>query len=233
MSKRILLVSGHVSGYNACKETGVNEGDLNIELLRNVQALIGNAADVDVYPVERDWYKDNKAGKSLVDPQSYDYIFEIHFNAGKGNGCSIYLHSDYTGGVSVERSILNRMADLGVRLRGDNGFNRKSTLLNCNICQKAGVDYALIETLFYDNPANMSWYASHKVDVAKAIAYGICSGFGLDAEAADSAAEDSDGRVYTYRVQVGSFKDKEKAEALAESLEAMNYDVYVTKVLVQ
>lgn len=236
MSKKILLVSGHVPGYNKCSETGVNEGDLNVELVGMVEDRLSDYADVNVYPSERDWYKDNRDGKSVVNPKDYDYIFEIHFNAGKGSGTSIYLHSDYKGGVSVEEAILLNMHGLGVRLRGVNGFNRKNTLLNMNICQRYGVDYALIETMFYDNLEDMRFYAAHKANIASAIANGIIAGFGLSvAETeADSIENEAAGNpAYVYRVQIGSFADKQKAEKLLKNLQALNYEGFVVRAIKQ
>ncbi len=59
---KILLVSGHKPGYNACKATGVNESDLNVELVKKRKALLSPYADVATYPYERDMYLDNKSG---------------------------------------------------------------------------------------------------------------------------------------------------------------------------
>lgn len=34
---KILLISGHTSGHNPSQLTGVNEGDLNIELVKKLK----------------------------------------------------------------------------------------------------------------------------------------------------------------------------------------------------
>lgn len=221
---KILLVSGHTSGYNKCSETGVNEGDLNIELVRLLYARLVNYADVQSYPYSKDMYRDNKEGDLAVNLTDYDYIFEVHFNAGKGSGCSIYLHEDYTGGVGVENNILNNLKKLGVKLRGKNGFNRTSTLLNCNTAHKLNIDYALIETLFYDNTYDMEWYTLHKEDVADAVANGIIDGFGL------KQIEAVPTENIRYRVQVGSFSNRENAERLSDSLKDKGYDNFIVTV---
>ena len=83
---RILLVSGHKPGHNACKATGANEGDLNVELTKKLHAQLSPYAQVDVYPYERDMYQDNKNGCLKVNLKDYRYIFEVHFNAGGGLG---------------------------------------------------------------------------------------------------------------------------------------------------
>lgn len=202
--KKILLVSGHVSGYNSCKTTGVNEGDLNIELVNMLYPLLKPYASVTVYPVERDMYKDNKNGVCKVDMASFDYIFEVHFNAYDGNarGTSVQIHSDYKGGISVEQTIVNNLASFGFRKRGDNGITRRSDLLNMNIALKLGVDYALLETCFYDNPSDMNIYKANKAKIAKAIADGIIDAFGLTSSGSSAHSKPSGFKPYMVRVEI-------------------------------
>ena len=179
---KILLVSGHVGGYNKCKATGVNEGDLNIELVKKLKVILDNYAEVSVYPYERDMYKDNKNGCLKVNFKDYDYIFEVHFNAAGGGarGMSVQLHSKYKGGISVEQAIANNIAAIGFKKRGTNGIARRSDLMNMNSCYNRGVDYALLETCFYDNADDLALYKKNKDKVAQAIANGIIDKFGLD-----------------------------------------------------
>lgn len=235
---RILLVSGHTGGYNKCATTGVNEGDLNIELVENIKGILDKYAEVEVYPHERDMYKDLKAGVVLLDLRAFDYIFEVHFNGsdGRGRGTSIFLHTDYNGGVSVEHGILMNMEALGFKLRGEGGFNRKNTLLNMNTAFYAGVDYALIETCFYDNVEDMDRYKVNKHAVAVAIADGIIQGFGLHRNDAVvepvtpevEAPKENEEKVL-YRVQVGAFSNRDRAEAVLQMLKDLGIDGYIKK----
>ena len=179
---RILLVSGHKPGYNACKATGVNEGDLNVELVKKLKALLSLYADVATYPYERDMYLDNKNGCLKANLKDYHYIFEVHFNASGGRGgrgTSVQLHSSYKGGISVEQAIAKNVAAISFKKRGDGGIVRRSDLLNMNTALKLGIDYALIEVCFYDSAADMALYRQKKDAVARAIADGIINGFGL------------------------------------------------------
>lgn len=179
--KKILLVSGHTSGYNYSDITKVNEGDLNIELVKMIHALLSKYAEVTVYPIDRDMYKDNKNGSCKVNMAEFDYIFEVHFNAynGKAYGTNIQIHSDYKGGTTVEQAVIDNIAAFGFRKRGNNGISRRNDLLNMNKALKLGVDYALLETCFYDNVADMNIYNKNKAAIAKAIVDGIVSAFGL------------------------------------------------------
>lgn len=176
---KILLVSGHKPGHNACKATGVNEGELNAELVRTLLPLLSPYADVEAYPYDRDMYLDNKNGCLKVNLKDYRYIFEVHFNAGGGRGTSVQLHSSYRGGISVEQAIVDNVAALGFKKRGSNGIVRRDDLLNMNTTLRLGIDYALIETCFYDSTADMALYRQKKEAVAQAIVNGIIDGFGL------------------------------------------------------
>lgn len=173
---KILLISGHTSGYNSCKATGVNEGDLTIELVRRIANRLEGYAEISVYPYDRDMYKDNKNGCLKVNLKDYDYIFEVHFNGfnGKARGTEVLIHSDYKGGISVEKNILAKMVLLGFTNRG---IKYRNDLLNMKTCLDLGIDYALLETCFYDNVEDMNLYKKDKV--ADAVAQGIIEGFGL------------------------------------------------------
>lgn len=177
---KILLISGHTSGHNPSQLTGVNEGDLNIELVKKLKTRLDAYADVSVYPYDRDMYHDNKNGCLRVNLGEYDYILEIHFNAfnNVANGTEIYIHQNYTGGTSVEEKILKNIVELGFRNRG---LKRMNDLLNMNTCFNLKKDYALLETCFFDNAQDMGWYKTNKNKVAAAIADGIINGFGLTA----------------------------------------------------
>lgn len=196
--KRILLVAGHTPGHNYSKLTGVNEGDLNIELVRLLKKRLEAYATVTVYPEERDLYRDHLAGAARVRFRDYDYVFEVHFNAGggQGRGTSVQLHKDYKKGITVEQGIADRLGAVGFRKRGTNGIVRRGDLYNMNLAFRQGVDYALLETCFYDNQEDLSLYRSHKAAVADAIADGIRQGFGLGQKSSGPAEpKASDGQT--------------------------------------
>lgn len=199
MSKKILLVSGHTSGHNRCKATGVNEGDLNIELVHLIRPILAKYAAVTVYPCERDMYHDVRDGRCQVNFTDYDYIFEVHFNAGGGRGTSIQIHSNYKGGISVEQTVIDRVAAFGFRKRGDNGSGivRRSDLLNMNTALRKGVDYALIEVCFYDSAADLAIYQPNKGKIAQAIAGGIADAFGLTGTASQPTPAPAPAQSYT------------------------------------
>lgn len=178
----ILLISGHKSGYNQARNTRSNEGDLNIEVVKGLYDVLKSYCNVDVYPYDRDAYKDRKAGTYLskYDYNKYNYIFEVHFNSydTTARGFSVQLHKLYNGGISVEREICKNLSKY-FKARGDAGIITRDDLLNMNTALKQGIDYALIEVCFHDNVSDYNIYTTYKKQIIQSIADGIITGFGL------------------------------------------------------
>lgn len=217
---KILLVSGHVPGYNESKATGVNEGDLNVELVKLLVPRLKHYASVDVYPYERNMYEDNKAGCLKVNLKDYNYVFEVHFNAynGKARGTGIYLDQKYEGGISVEQAVLNNIVALGFTERG---ITRRNDLLNMRTCFNLNIDYALLETCFFDNAEDMLLYSQKKTQVADAITKGIADAFGLE-YVGEAPKEET-----VYRVQVGAYSVKENAEKRLADLKKAGFEGFI------
>ena len=180
MSKKILLVSGHLPSDVRGQMSG-GEGKLNIELVHLIEKNLKQYCELTVYPDNRDLYKDLKQNNPVYDIRNYDYVLEIHFNSydGRARGSSIQIHESYKGGITVEKRIINNIAAFGFKKRGTDGIVRRSDLLVMNRCLKYGVDHALLETCFADNKEDISIYEKNKEAIGRAVANGIIDGFGL------------------------------------------------------
>lgn len=193
MRKKILLIAGHGEGDpGACSTVdGVfrQEYLYTRELVGLLAGCFGKAdADITVYDQNKNCYRQNRNGTG-PNFKAYDYVFEVHFNAktyadgkmdGKFTGIGFYLHTGIRG-VSVEKKVLKNVEGLGFKQWSD-GIFYVSNLLNCNIAYRDGVDYALLETAFIDDPDDMAWYEAHRQEAAQAIADGIIDGFGIRLE---------------------------------------------------
>lgn len=184
---KILLIAGHGQGDPGAVANGYKEADLTREVVKLLKPQLDNYADVTVADASRNLYTAVKNGEPF-DFSEYDYVLEIHFNAGvndsKGNngttGTEIYITtSEKTHGVETE--IARGISNIGFKNRG---VKRK----NWAVIQRAkqqGVSSALLEVCFIDDIDDMKLYQSKKADVIKAIANGIIKGFGLKAKEAD------------------------------------------------
>ncbi len=87
---KILLIAGHGAQDSGAVATidGVRyrEADLTREVVGNLKPLLESyGVGVGVYPTSHDAYTDYKNGKLVANANfsAYDYILEIHFNAGR------------------------------------------------------------------------------------------------------------------------------------------------------
>lgn len=215
---KILLIAGHGAGDPGAIGNGLNEADLTRELAQLVFNYLNLYADVALYPLEKNCYKESKSGRP-PDWQNYHYVFEIHFNSFSGNatGTEILIdQSEKTYGV--ETRILNNICALGFRKRG---VKRRNDLLNMNLCTNAGTSYALLETCFISNPQDIELYKNKIDQVAQSIAMGIADGFGIGKK---EPSENS----HLWMVQIGAYSVKENAERMANQVTEKGYDNFIT-----
>lgn len=171
---KILLISGHGAKDNGASSNGYKEAKLTRELVKKVAAILKEYAEVTIYPFKRNAYQDILNGVFVDDFSNYDYVLEVHFNAGGGNGAEIYITTTEKG-RSVEENILQELSLLGFRNRGAKIKN----FLVIKTSKLAGTSAALLETCFIDSINDMKLYQSKKDEISKAIVKGMVDGFGL------------------------------------------------------
>ena len=162
---KVLIVAGHGQGDSGACACGYKEADLT----REVASLLSQYGGVTVYDMSKDLYKQQAAGKRF-DFTPYDYVLELHFNAGGGTGTEILVRSGTTESTSTAQNILNSIIPLGFRNRGVKG---RLDLYNMNVCSAQGVPYALLEVCFIDNKDDVNLYQTKKNEIVSAIAKGL------------------------------------------------------------
>lgn len=196
---KILLIAGHGAGdpgaVAAIDGTVHREADLTRALAARVKKLLSGYADVDTYPTDRNAFTDYKSGvlAKTANFAKYDYVFEIHFNAGTGNqagdgritGTECYV-TTAENSVGVETAIVENISRLGFTNRGV----KRTNFAVIRTAKRAGVSAALLETCFIDDADDMRLYVKKQAEVAAAIAEGILSGFGLKRPQAVEQEED-------------------------------------------
>lgn len=179
---KILLISGHGAGDPGTVSQFGKEADETIYMVEEIKKTLSAYAQVDLYPTERNAYKDAKAGKLAVDFGNYGYVLEVHFNSGaadlKGNGrttgTEIYVTTAEKT-VGVETKIVQSIAALGFKNRGV----KRTNFTVIYRAKAAGVSSALLEVCFIDDKDDMSAYAAKKTQIAAAVANAIATQFGL------------------------------------------------------
>ena len=170
---KILLIAGHGDGDCGAIGNGYKEADLTREVAALLKAELEGYADVTIADTSKNWFAYLKTHFFNFKP--FDYVLEIHFNAGGGTGTEIYITtSEKTHGV--ETNIVSGISGIGFKNRG---VKRKNWSV-IDKAKKQGVSSALLEVCFIDNSYDVKLYHSKKKEVIKAIANGIISGFSLE-----------------------------------------------------
>jgi N-acetylmuramoyl-L-alanine amidase len=171
---KILLISGHGAGDSGAIGNGYKEADLTVEVVKLLKPMLeAYGATVSVYPYERNAYKDITNGCLKVNFANYDYVFEVHFNAGGGVGTEIYVTSKEKA-TSVEQEVMDKLSKY-YKVRGVKVMD----FLVIKTAKNKGVSSALLETCFIDSSSDVKTYQSNKNAIVQAIADGIAEGFGL------------------------------------------------------
>lgn len=181
---KILLIAGHGNGDPGAVANGYKEEELTRETVALLKPLLFPYAEVTVFDTSKNAYKFLSNGGKF-DFSQFDYVLELHLNAGstdkdsKVTGSEIYITTSEKV-YSVEIAILANLEKLGFKNRG---VKRKNFTV-INTAKKAGVSSALLELCFIDDKDDMKLYQSRKNEVVEAIANGIVSGYKLTKKAA-------------------------------------------------
>lgn len=145
-----------------------------------------------------------------------DIALDCHNNAGGGDGFEIFYWSGSADGKRLAQLIEKEVKAIGQNSRGikSGSILRFIKSTNCTA--------VLIEGFFVDSPTDRSIADTLEEQRAfgEAYARGILKYFGISYVAPS---------ISTYRVQVGSFKNKTNATKLVKELKSKGYEAYVTE----
>lgn len=219
---KILLIAGHGAQDSGAvaKIDGVQyrEADLTREVVSNLKPILeGYGVSVGVYPTSHDAYTDYKNGKLVANANfsAYDYVLEIHFNAGgtdlKGDGKikgdEIFWASRGQA-TGLEAAITSRLFT-GVAQRQSKSGQFAVINTAAGYSKKAN----LLEVCFIDDADDMRYYVKNKKKIAQNIADGIAEKYNLKNKAKPTIKEEDDVVRYktikdvpeAYRAQVQDY----------------------------
>ena len=226
MTKKVFIAVGHGGpDSGAVGNGGLLEKNLNLSIAKACAAALERSG----VKVQLSRTKDeaDPVAQEVAECNAFapDLAVAIHNNAGGGDGAETY-HSRVGGlGKTLAENIQAQLAKLGQRNRGAktrlNGSGRdyyafiRETKAHAVIVECAFMDssdIALIDT------------EPERAKVGEAIARGILTTLGTPykPEICATAPE------RLYRVQVGAFTDRTRAEAQKKRLEAAGFDAIIT-----
>lgn len=195
---KILLISGHGAGDPGAGGCGYWEAEQTRVFVNKLAPLLRECgAEVTVYDQNRNAYADAQRG--ALRPGKHDYCFEVHFNAGGGQGTEIWVPWNEPG-VQVEEKIIARLGKI-LKPRGI----KRADFSVIETLRRQGIPSALLETCFIDSAADMHIWKTRQDEIVKAVADGIADGFGLKKEPIKPGWEQH-GSEWKYRFEDGSYK---------------------------
>lgn len=224
--KKVFIGVGHGGSDPGATANGFKEKDLNLsialacnaELVRHgVSVLMERTTDVGVSWDELTTMCNN------FDP---DIAFDIHNNAGGGDGAEVFHH--YGGGVGKElaENILDEIKKIGQNSRGAKTRLNSSGTDYYGFIRRLKAPAAIVECAFVDNKTDLQIIdtEAERKAMGIAIAKGALRTLGIPYKE-QTVEKETTGKLY--RVQVGAYAVKANAEAMLKKLKADGYKGFI------
>lgn len=180
---KIFLNPGHGKYKNGTYDSGAcgngyKEAELTREVVRMVEANLLGYAEVTVWDYERDLY--NYLGSQEFNWSDYDYFLSVHFDAGGGNGTTVYRAKNRESSA-VETALAEAVSSAGGFK--NNGVKEHphnlAVLSHSDKAQNGGTTSSLLEVCFVDSASDMQKYSDNKEAIAKAISDALIKSLNL------------------------------------------------------
>lgn len=227
MAKKVFLSAGHGGSDPGACAYNMKEKDINLqvllscrdELVRHGVSVVCSRTKDENDPVQQEV---NEANAS-----TFDIVFSIHTNAGKGDGSESFCNTGNANGVRLANLCEKHMKAIGQNSRGV----KDGTHLY--FIRKTVATAVLVEIGFIDNDTDNNLFdtVAEQKKIGVAYAKAILEYFGITYKSASattsSATSSNAGKGKLYRVQVGAYSKKENAEALQKKLKAAGFDAII------
>lgn len=158
MDKKVCIIVGHGKSKTGGYDSGAVSTDGKIHEFRVAKEIAKHAADYlgcTLMNYNGDLYLTDRIKK--VNAADYDFVAEIHLNAGGGKGVEVYYYHDSPTGLKVSEEICNEIektlsvVNRGPKVRlGDNGKDYFA------IIRDTKPTAILVETVFIDNVSDLA-----------------------------------------------------------------------------
>lgn len=221
---KIGIICGHGNGDpGAVSPTFGSEADFVRKLAPLIKKYLSEYAEVNIFETSINWY--SYLQSNYFDFREYDYIIELHGNAGAkdhgGNGKTTGIEIWVTSleqAITVEQNICKAIEQFGLLNRGV----KVCDFLVITAIKKQGVSSCLIENGFIDDFDDMKLISDNIEEYCKILARSISEGFGLKNKEDSNADENG-----KYVIQCGAFKNYETASEVSANLNKNKIDNYV------
>ena len=227
MGKKVFLGVGHGGNDPGTVANGLKEKDVNLTMAlacRDELERHGITVLMSRYKDENDALTEEIKECNAFAP---NLAVDIHNNAGGGDGFEVFCH--HKGGTSkaLAQNINNEVIKIGQNSRGVKTRLNASGNDYYGFIRQTTAPAVIVEGAFLDNKTDVQIIDTEAEQKAFGVAYakGILATLGIaynEAPKSNTAKGDT-----IYRVQVGTYKLKENAEATALRLRTLGFDTII------
>lgn len=226
---KVFIGVGHGGADSGAFANGVKEKDLNLPIALACNEVLARHGVITL--MSRTTDENDTLNEEIRECNAFspDLAIDIHNNAGGGDGAETFYH--YLGGASktLAENVLAEIVAIGQNSRGAKIKKGSDGRDYYGFIRETYAPAVIVECAFVDNAADLAIIdteAERKV-MGTAIAKGILKTLGIAyAEpAVEKPAETESGKLY--RVQVGAYKVKANAEAMAAKLKAAGFEAII------
>ena len=222
--KKVFLGVGHGGADSGAVANGFKEKDLNLaiaaacadELSRHgVTVKMSRKKD------EEDTLNQEVAECNAFAP---DLAVDIHNNAGGGDGVECWYSIVGGVGKTLADNILKDVVAIGQNSRGAKTRKNEAGRDYYGFIRQTQAPAVIVECAFIDNKKDIAIIdtPAEQKKMGVAIAKGILKTLGIAYKQVTTSTSTT-----TYRVQVGAYKDKTKAEAMVKKLKSAGFDATI------
>ena len=231
MAKKIFIGVGHGGSDPGAVANGFKEKDLNLAIALACQAELarhGISVLMSRTKDENDTLTDEIKECNAFAP---DLAVEIHNNAGGGDGAEVFHTVKGGTGKTLATDILNEIVKIGQNSRGVKTKTNASGGDYYGFIRQVTAPSVIVECAFVDNKTDMQIIdtAAEQKAMGVAIAKGVLKTLGIAWKAQTAATTTTATKGKLFRVQVGAFSTRARAEALQKMMKAEGYDAIIVE----
>lgn len=217
MATRIMIDAGHGGWDNGAVYNGRKEKDDNLDLSLVVGELLREKGFDVLYTRTEDIYQSPNEKARIANQENVDYFVSLHRNASPNvnqySGVQTLIYNDGDIKQVIADNINSQLQNVGFVNLG------RSIRKDLAVLRLTNMPSVLVETGFINTETDNQLFDQKFNEIANAIATGIAESVGGETQI-----------PFTYRIQVGLFRNYNNAERIANELRGKGYTVAVEKM---
>lgn len=220
MAYKIMIDSGHGGADLGAVQNNRQEKDDNLRLAMAVGNILSqNGIDVE-YTRTSDLYQTPFEKASLANQSGADYFLSFHRNsspqANQYDGVEVLVYDKSGRKLDMAENILGALGELGFR---EIGVQARPGLV---VLRRTKMPALLVETGFINNDKDNELFDSKFDEIAQSIASAILGT--LNEETLENTSDEN--AIY-YRVQTGTFRNREHADRMLYELQERGFPAFL------